>query len=241
VKGLVMLLAGPVRLEQSQLDKNGLLANTVFSSSSQSWLMKGRINLNVMAMQPPTNDEEMQSQPLAVLIEGEFPSYFAGKGMPERPAEEKEAAEEGMDMSAVAAGEDAVTGLVTDMGGQAAGETFKEFTPVGAVLNRGKPGKIFLAGSAEILKNNVIDEQGSTPNATFIFNVLDDLNNRVEYAQMRSKTQRFNPIKETGAGMKTFVKMFNIAGLPILVVFFGIFVWVRRTARKRTIQAMFSR
>jgi hypothetical protein len=120
-------------------------------------------------------------------------------------------------------------------------EAFKNFTPVGAVIDKGERGKIFLIGSAEILKDNVVDENGSTPNATFILNVLDDLNNRDEYAEMRSKTQRFNPLNETSAGVKTFVKSLNIVGLPILIVIFGIIVWVRRTARKKTIQAMFSR
>jgi ABC-type uncharacterized transport system involved in gliding motility auxiliary subunit len=87
----------------------------------------------------------------------------------------------------------------------------------------------------------VVDENGTTPNATWVLNVLDNLNSRDEYAEMRSKTQRFNPLKDTGAGVKAFVKMLNIAGLPLLVVLYGILVWVRRTARKRTIQAMFSR
>jgi ABC-type uncharacterized transport system involved in gliding motility auxiliary subunit len=245
IKGLVMLMTAPVRLDQSTLDKNGLAANTVFSSTEQSWLMKGRINL--MAMQPPANDAEMQSQPLAALIDGEFPSYFAGKGIPEKPAEPEpvekgvEQGIEGLETGGVSPASDDAAELVTTGGEAEDKETFKDFTPVGAVLNRGSRGKIFITGSAEILKDNVVDEKGSTPNATFVLNVLDNLNSRDEYAEMRSKTQRFNPLKETGPGLKAFVKSFNIAGLPILVVVFGIFVWARRSARKRTIQAMFSR
>ncbi|NIM19159.1 MAG: hypothetical protein GTO51_02125 [Candidatus Latescibacteria bacterium] len=245
IKGLVMLLSAPVKLDKSAIAENGLRGNVVFSSSDQSWLMKGRIDLNMWAMRPPANDTDMESYPMAVLIDGEFPSYFAGKEIPERPAEEKE--EEG---------EPATEGTTTDTGdvkdedsAQLADigsevndtETFKDFTPVGAVIDRGSLGKIFLAGSAEILKDNVIDEKGSSTNAMFILNVLDNLNNRDEYAEMRSKTQRFNPLKETGPGVKAFVKTFNVAGLPVLVVVFGIIVWVRRTARKKAIQAMFSR
>lgn len=239
IKGLIMLLSAPVRLDNSTLDKNGLVANALISSSEQSWLMKGRINL--MAMQPPSDEAEMQSQPLAALIEGEFPSYFAGKGVPERPEEPAEEGETAGEAGGANAAEDRAADIAATGAEEADNAAFKDFTPVGAVLDRGVRGKIFLTGTAEILKDNVVDENGNTPNATFVLNVLDDLNGRDEYALMRSKTQRFNPLSETGPGVKAFVKTFNIAGLPILVVVFGIFVWVRRTARKRTIQAMFSR
>jgi len=236
IKGLIMLMAAPVRLDQSALDNNGLVANTLFSSSERSWLMKGRINL--MMIQPPADDAEMQSQPLAVQLEGEFPSYFAGKGIPEKP---KEPEEEGVPAAEGDEPKDAPADIAAAGEGAEENETFKEFTPVGALIDKGAKGKIFLTGTAEILKDNVIDENGKTPNATFVLNVLDNLNGRNEYAAMRSKTQQFNPLKETSPAVKTFVKTFNIAGLPVLVVLFGILVWVRRTARKKMIQAMFSR
>jgi hypothetical protein len=58
---------------------------------------------------------------------------------------------------------------------------------------------------------------------------------------MRGKEQRFNPLDDTQAGTKTFVKAFNIAGLPILVVIFGLGVWFRRHSRKKQIQMMFGK
>jgi hypothetical protein len=58
---------------------------------------------------------------------------------------------------------------------------------------------------------------------------------------MRSKEQRFNPLEDTGAGTKTFVKTFNIVALPILVNLFGLLVWFRRHSRKKHIQMMFQR
>jgi len=56
---------------------------------------------------------------------------------------------------------------------------------------------------------------------------------------MRSKEQRFNPLGETGSALKTAVKALNIAGLPMMVVLFGLLVWGRRHTRKKTIQMMF--
>jgi ABC-type uncharacterized transport system involved in gliding motility auxiliary subunit len=109
----------------------------------------------------------------------------------------------------------------------------------GAVIERGRPGKLFLTGSSEILKNNLIDENGKGASAVFVMNLLDHLNERDAYAQMRGKTQRFNPLRDTAPGVKTFVKTLNIAGLPVIVVVFGVIVWALRSRRKRAIQAMF--
>ena len=238
IKGLIMLLSAPVKLLNSTLSQNGLMGDIVFSSSPESWTMSGRIDLNPWSLQPPADQTQLASQPLAGLVQGEFSSYFAGRGIPEKPAREKpeeNAGQDGADLSA--RGSD--TGDTAEAGGNP--NEFKDFKQEGALIKKGGPGKIFLIGSAEILKNNVIDEQGSSTNATFVLNVLDELNNRNEYAEMRSKSQRFNPLRDTGSGLRTFVKTFNIAGLPVIVVVFGVFVWVRRNARKRTIEAMFNR
>jgi hypothetical protein len=56
---------------------------------------------------------------------------------------------------------------------------------------------------------------------------------------MRSKEQRFNPLEDPTPAMRTMTKAVNIAGLPILVVMFGVGIWLRRIARKKRIQAMF--
>ena len=111
----------------------------------------------------------------------------------------------------------------------------------GAFLSKGRPGKIFLIGSSEVLKDNVVDPNGESPNAMFVMNILDGLNDREDIAAMRSKEQRFNPLNESAAVTKTFIKTFNIAGLPVLVVFFGGAVWVRRRSRKKMIQMMFQK
>jgi hypothetical protein len=72
-------------------------------------------------------------------------------------------------------------------------------------------------------------------------NVLDYLNNREDIAIMRSKHQRFNLLEDTKSGTKAFSKTFNIIGLPILMILFGIGVWFDRKNRKRKIQKMFSK
>jgi len=229
VKGLVVLKSSPVEIKKDTIEKNGISHQVLFSSSDRSWEMSGRIDLNPMIIRPPSGNE-MKSWPLAVMLEGEFPSYFAGKEIPEKPVE-KESDES--DETAKKKGTSKKQSGKPESQPIAAGE--------GVIVSKGKPGKVFVIGTSELLKNNMLDEKGESPNATFMLNLLDDLNGRDDYARMRSKTQQFNPLRESGPGVRAFVKTFNIAGLPVLVALFGILVWMRRAARKRAIQTMFSK
>ncbi len=226
IKELVTIKAAPVELKKDTLKDHGLTAKTIFSSSPESWLMKGQINLNPMFIHPPTESSQMKPYQLAVLVTGKFPSYFAGKPAPLKPGKAEK----------------------TDAGKKKKGKPAKkkEVNPAGnisesgTVINTGTPGKILLIGTSEILKDNVIDKEGNSPNATFAMNVIDALNNRIETATLRSKIQQFNPLKESSAAVKTTVKVLNIAGLPILVILFGFLVLWRRSVRKRRIQWMFN-
>jgi hypothetical protein len=94
--------------------------------------------------------------------------------------------------------------------------------------------------SSEMLRNVVVDESGRGANTVFALNVIDYLNGREGIAVMRGKEQKFNPLMDTSAGSKTFIKSFAIAGLPVLVALFGVGVWFYRTARKKRIRAMFA-
>jgi hypothetical protein len=90
-----------------------------------------------------------------------------------------------------------------------------------------------------MLTDNLISEQGDNPNSTFVMNVIDVLNHREDIALMRSKIQSFNPLILKDEQLRMLAKVFNIAGLPVIVVIFGLLVWVKRTTRKRRIEAMF--
>ncbi len=224
IKRLVALKISPLELIPERISQNSLKAHRLFASSKKSWQMRDRINLNPMFIKPPESTEEMQSYPLAYIIEGEFPSYFAGKPLPLREIKDEKESEE-----------------------KPQAETSKSPTDIdlsqierqGQFLARGKPGKIFVMASADMLRDNLLDAGGQGSNATFILNTIDYLNGREDVAVMRAKVQRFNPLEDTQAGTKAFVKALNIAGLPVLVVIFGLGVWFRRHSRKKQIQMMF--
>jgi len=224
IKGLVMLQTSPLQIDEQKIKDNGLVATRLFSSSEKSWEMSERINLNPMFISPPADEGEFKSIPLAYTIEGPFPSYFADRPIPEKESETKDEAatdevkteteSKGVDMSAIAA--------------------------EGSTIKKGKPSRIFVIGTSEILKDNVMDKEGVSPNSQFIMNVVDYLNDREDIAVMRSKTQRFNPLRDIEPGARAAIKTANIAGLPVLVIIAGLIVWYRRASRKRYIQKIFS-
>jgi ABC-type uncharacterized transport system involved in gliding motility auxiliary subunit len=222
IKGLVMVKSSPVEINEQKIEDHGLKALKLFSSSDRSWEMSGGINLNPMFTKPPASDEEYRSMPMAYVLEGGFPSYFEGKPIPEKE-DEKSEDEEGQEQK----GPDNVK--------------IDHIKSESVTIAKGKPGKIFLIGTSEVLKDNVMDEEGKHPNAQFIMNIIDYMNGRESNALMRTKTQQFNPLKDIRPATRTAIKTVNIAGLPVLVIIAGLIIWFRRVSRKRTIQQIFSK
>ncbi len=221
IKGLVAFKISPLELDQKRLDEQKAKAHKLLASSDKSWLMRDRIMLNPMFLQPPASDKEMHSEPLAYLLEGTFDSYFKGKPMPEKPGKDENEAK-------------------TDAKPEADKPDLSQITEKGAFREQSPPSaRIFVTASSEFIKDQLLDEQGKSTNTMFVLNMIDVLNGRESLAAMRSKVQRFNPVMETGPGTKTVVKAFNIAGLPILVVLLGLAIWMRRHARRKQIQLLF--
>ena len=232
IKGMITLQNSPLELADEQIRNQDIEVHELFASSGQSWLQSGKTNLNPIFMQPPQADEEFKSYPLACLLEGEFRSYFEGKPIPAREADESEeeasAGDENTDKSSEAKEGPGDTEI--DLSRIESGQEFEA---------SGRPAKLAIIGSSALLKDNLVDQEARSPNTTFLLNVIDVLNHRSDIAAMRSKTQRFNPLDETTAMTKTGIKIINIAGLPVLVVLFGLIAWWRRRVRRKRIQMMF--
>jgi ABC-2 type transport system permease protein len=239
IERLIMLKISPLEIDQAKVKEFGLNARTLFSSSAKAWEMSGQINLNPYFIQKPEGDGQQKSYPLACILSGDFPSYFAGKPIPEKPLKPEEKKPETTkpeDKTATAKKPE----LKTEVKAEAKPDIdMSKIKAAGTIIAKGKAGKIFLIGTSEIIKNNLLDQAGESPNALFLLNLLDFLNNREDVAVMRSKQQRLNLMGEIKGGTKTFVKTFNIVGLPILVVLAGILVWIKRKNRQKRIQLLF--
>jgi len=227
IKSLVALKLSPISINREITKTHDLRATMLFQSSNRAWEMKERINLNPTFIRPPDSDSERRQFQLAYMVEGSFPSYFAGKPIPEKPKDESppESSEN--------------KGKTEDAGADKASQATQKIQSRGDVLELGKPGKIFVVASADMIKDNLLNKEGRGPNDIFIMNTLDYLNDQVAIAKMRSKQQRFTPLNDMGALPKTVVKTINIIGLPVVVILFGLAVWAKRTGRKKKIQREF--
>lgn len=225
IKGLVVVKISPLELDEKIISDNGLNAYKLFSSSEKSWKMSERITLNPLYLSPPSSATSKQSYPLAYLLEGEFPSYFAGKSIPEKISNDV-VPENNNDNKASEKAKHIDLAKVKDKG---------------SFYEKSRTGKIFLIASSEMLKDNLLNPNGKSPNEMFIMNVLDALNDREDIAVMRSKIQHFNPLNDIPAGTKAFIKTFNIIGLPIFVFIFGLFIWMRRHSKKKQIRMIFDK
>lgn len=217
IKGLVTMKVSPLALDQERLSQTGLSATTLFSSSDESWVSRERISFNPMFIRPPETGEERQSYPLACLLEGSFPSYFADRDIPV-----KEKNKNGVDPEEAGGGE----------------KTAVEAS--GRLVKQGEPAKIFVMGSSQMLGDHMLDSDGRFPNSVFIMNLLDTLNNRDRMAMLRSKQQAYNPVDDVSGPVKSLIKWVNIAGLPVMVILSGLLVMLLRAARKRRIRMMFA-
>jgi len=229
INGLVAVKISPLELNEERISKNKLTAIKLFSSSEKSWEIRENISLNPMFLSHPPSADELQSFPLAYIIEGAFPSYFEGKPIPEKTSDETD----------TETGDNPETGSESEDREQ--NVDLSKIKGRGDFIPKGKPAKIFLIASSEMLKDTVLDPEGDSPNDMFVLNTIDALNDRQNIATMRSKILRFNPLQDTGAVTKTFVKSFNIAGLPVLVVFWGLIIWLKRHSRKKRIQMIFKK
>lgn len=229
IRGLIALKMSPLELDQERLQATGIQATRLFSSSSQSWEMRDRFTLDPMAIGDPPPPEDQQQFHLAYLLQGAFTSYFAGQPVPAKPAPEEGPSEDG----------DPVSESDIDATDSDAPADLSAIASSPTRRDQGEPSKILLIGSSDLIQDNILDAEGRSPNTMFIMNVIDALSDRVGVAEMRSKEQRFNPLDKTATTTRTMTKAFNVIGVPLLVVVFGLLVWLQRSARKKRIQAMF--
>ena len=225
IKGLVAMQISPLKRVKGGQDEAKVSAVPLLSSSDQAWLMEDNINLNPMFLSPPATDNDLSTYDLAYLLEGQFTSYFKGKSVPE-----KEAGDTGIKEEENVEGPQLPEAPAKNIQGLKAGNR---------VIETSAPAKIFVLGCAQMLHDNMLDEQGRSSNATFILNAIDHLNDDDGTAVLRSKQQTLNPISDTTPLAKSVIKGFNVIGLPVLVFLFGLGVWFFRSMKKKKITRMF--
>ncbi len=229
IKGLIAMQISPLEIVEENIDKEKITVTKLLSSSDESWLMEGMINLNPMFIRPPEMKAEMKSYDLAYLLSGTFTSYFKGKPIPEKETIKKGILEE--------TAEEKTAGNIKKSEGKPMPEGP---TASYSFLETSKPVKLFVLPCSQMLGDNMLDPEGQSTNATFILNIIDHLNGENDIAILRSKQQTLNPIAQTTPFDRGFIKAANIIGLPILVILFGAGVFIKRRTRKKKIANRFN-
>ncbi|MCR5494030.1 MAG: Gldg family protein [Treponema sp.] len=103
-----------------------------------------------------------------------------------------------------------------------------------------RAGKIFLANTAYVTSNQLINESGNEPIAMFIRNAVDYLNGNNDLCTMRTKGLTLNTLSGTGSILALIVKYFNQFGLAVLVAIAGFIVWRSRIIRRRSIHMKYN-
>ncbi len=228
IKGLVAMQISPLTLEPKNINADQVIATRLLASSDQAWLMEGMISLNPMFITPPSVPEAFAAHDLAYVLEGRFTSYFAGKEIPSKDLGETDIPQESQAEPAAEEGNSSDKSLPQGLVAQ------------NRIIESSKPVKLFVLGCSQMLADNMLDPGGRSTNATFLLNVIDHLNDEDQIAVMRSKQQTLNPLAPITPFTRGIVKTVNIVVLPILVVLFGLGVFMARKARKKKISKMFN-
>lgn len=103
-----------------------------------------------------------------------------------------------------------------------------------------RSGKIFVANTAMITSNQLINDSGSEPIAMFIRNAVDYMNGNVDLCTMRTKGLTLNTLSGTGTALALIVRYFNQFGLAVLVAIAGLIMWRLRMIRRKKIHIRYN-
>lgn len=183
----------------------------LFSSSDKAWTQGiSGLTMNPAGIYPSANQD---SYSLAVMKSGSFSSFFQGKIVPKPELRTPDEGEEEV-------------------------LTLDNIDGTDQLIPSSDSAKLIVLGSSDIITDQILN--GNTPsNTLFVRNIIDSLSDREEYTIMRSKGVLHRPMEEVSEAKRSFIKFFNIFGLPILIILAGLLTWFLWLQRKQKIMQIF--
>ena len=211
--GYVYMLQSSALNPADALENKNLKVTELAKSSEEAWTLEDDITLHPLYLEPPADESSFKQYDLALLLEGKFDSAF--DEAPEGITRAQESEAEGSENAA---------NLVTS-----------NFIKTSVM-----PGKLFVAGSSEITTRQVIDENGSSPVAMFLLNVVDYMNGNEDLCTMRTKSLSVNNLTIKSKAGANIWKLFNSFGIAIFVVIAGLIIWRLRSIRRHAINKKYN-
>ncbi len=202
LSSLFYLWGSALTLDKNTMDNLKLKATTLLTSSSKSWLVPyqtGPLNRRDM-MRSPSGDHSVQ--PLAVLLEGQFPDSFAEA---DRPAWPK-----------------------TPSAGALDQEVTEDTEPPAQSLNP-RHGKLFVVGCFKMFEEDIIQNGGIL---NLFINSVDALTLGGELINIRSRQPIDRSMKKLSKGQKLWYRFLTILSVPCLVIILGTMRAVLRRKEK---------
>jgi hypothetical protein len=165
---------------------------------------------------------------------GKFESYYADREIPRTSAEIEADAEAASDTGSEGAEEGAGEGGGEDPEG--AEEPAKDSREGRTTLDESPSTRILVVGDADFVADAVAQaqRQAFVEGMIFVLNAVDWFTVREELIEIRSRGFVDRSLGEISDATRRWTKILNIAGVPLLVVLFGIFRFVSRgRGRKR--------
>ena len=95
--------------------------------------------------------------------------------------------------------------------------------------------KLFVANTSYITSGQLINAEGTEPIAMFVRNAVDYMNGNTDLCTMRTKGLNLTTLQHTQSVWSVIIRYFNQFGLAVLTALAGLFMWHKRSARKRQI------
>jgi ABC-2 type transport system permease protein len=192
IGSLFYIWGTPVMVDSARQSELGLTATTLVSSSGDCWSEPWSEGVLSPAIFRPEGKKRLGPQPLAVLIEGQFPDTYAGREVPRWPA----------DPAAAAEGEESPL--------EAGPDIPAPVTPA--------PGQLLVIGSAKMFDDNIV---GAMQNPLLLMNAADYLAGSQELLSIRSKILTQRVIKQVDQGGKIFWRVVTIFLVPTIFAIYG--------------------
>lgn len=206
LESLVLPWTGPLEVLDENLKENKSLV--LANSSDSAWTQKRFFNLNPQQRFSPGPD--MKSYPLAVVISGNFQSFYAGKDIPE----------------------------VASEGGGETEQTpeLKEDMEDKEVKEESPETRIIVVGNSHFISDQMVRQFRG--NMTFFINAVDWLTLGEELISIRSRGATERPLKEISERKKAIVKFIDTFGVSIILISFGMGRFYLRRREKRLFETM---
>jgi gliding-associated putative ABC transporter substrate-binding component GldG len=110
-----------------------------------------------------------------------------------------------------------------------------------AFVEQAKPARLLFSSTRELLQNDFINARGEGTLVQFAQNMVDWAAQDDALVEIRSKGLSAPELGQIGDMQRQMIKYFNMVGLPLLVIFFGLYMWRHFENRRQQLALQFQK